>query len=253
MSTVTYEVADKVAVITMNRPDKLNAMNFEMRCELAEVWRRVEADPDVWVAIVTGAGRAFSVGHDLVEVVTPEMKLADPDAAGVYGGIADIYKPVIAAVNGMAYAGGSAVALMSDIRIASTTAKMGWPQVRHGISSVSGPTILSRLLPMNQAYEFLFTGDDLLPQRALELGLLNAVVEPDQLMKKAYEYAERILRCAPLALRNIKYTTAHTKGLSLRDAIAIGEKTGDLVHHTEDAKNGLKAFAERRTPQWTGR
>lgn len=253
MTTVTYEVADKVAVITMNRPAKLNAMDFAMRCELADTWRRAEADPDVWVVIVTGAGRAFSVGHDLVEEVTPEMAAVDPGAAGVYGGIADVYKPVICAVNGAAYAGGSAVAFMSDIRIASSTAVMGWPQVRHGISSVSGPTILSRLLPLNQAYEFLFTGDDLTPQRALELGLLNAVVEPEELMNKAHEYAERILRCAPLALRNIKHTTAHTRELSLRDAIAIGEKTGDLVHHTEDAKRGLAAFAERRTVQWTGR
>lgn len=251
--TVSYEVADKVAVITMNRPEKLNAMNFQMRCELAETWRRVEADPGVWVAIVTGAGRAFSVGHDLIEEVTPEMALIDPGAAGVYGGIADVYKPVICAVNGPAYAGGAAVAFMSDIRIASTSAVLGWPQVRHGISSVSGPTILSRLLPLNQAYEFLFTGDDLAPQRALDLGLLNAVVEPAALMEKAHEYAERILRCAPLALRNIKYTTVHTSGLSLRDAIAIGEKTGDLVHHTEDAKIGLSAFAERGTPKWTGR
>ncbi len=249
---VEYTVSDKIAYITMKRPDKLNAMNLEMRQQLQETWRQFERDTDAWVGIVTGEGRAFSVGHDLVENMTPAMRAVDPGADGVYGGLAEISKPIIGAINGLAYAGGAAVAFMTDIRIAAEEAVFGWPQVRHGISSVSGPTILCRLLLSNQAFEYLFTGDDMTARDAERLGLVNQVVPTEELLPTATEFAERILRAAPLAVRNVKRTAIHTGNLPLRSAIAIGEKTGDLVHHTADAREGLRAFAARETPTWRG-
>ena len=158
MALVEYEVRGRIATITMNRPEKLNAMNREMLEGLWEAFTNLRDDPEVWLGIVTGTGRAFSVGHDL-----EEMGGGGKTSAGstdeLYFMVQHIWKPIIAAVNGYCLAQGAGIALGADIRVAAETAQFGWPQTKRGISSISGPVILGHRVPLGQALELLLTGD----------------------------------------------------------------------------------------------
>ena len=170
MKFVIYEVRDRIARITMNRPDKLNAINPQMRAELFEAFEDVEHNPDVWLAIITGTGRSFSVGHDLVSMAGrahPGGGPGERTTDDLYLYLSQFYKPIIAAINGICIAQGAGLALLSDIRIASDTAQFGWPQVKRGISSMSGPCLLTQEVPHNVAMELLMTGDFLGAQDAL--------------------------------------------------------------------------------------
>ncbi|MEX2547595.1 MAG: enoyl-CoA hydratase/isomerase family protein [Chloroflexota bacterium] len=248
-----YAVKDHVAYITLNRPEKMNAQNREMRIKMVDAWHKAKTDPDVWAVIITGNGKAFSAGHDLSEDMTPEEKASDPGSAAVYEGLMELDKPVIAAINGVCLAQGAGVALLTDIRIAADHVEFGWPQVRRGIGSVSGPAILSRAVPRNIAYEYLFTGEFFSAQRAHELHLVNHVVPGDQVMAKAEEIVDKIRKNAPLALRGIKQATIRTEILDQADAFRVGSMQTALLRHTEDAKEGVAAFREKREPQWKAR
>ena len=184
MSTVEFEVREKVAYITMNRPEKLNAIDVQMRDELWKALHEVNENPDIWMAVLTGNGRAFSVGHDLASMSGRSDALYDTEISteDLYVYQSQIFKPLIAAINGFCLAQGGGLALASDIRIASDRAEFGWPQAKRGIGSVSGPCMLAHRVPMNLALEFLFTGDMISAERAYEMGLVNHVVPHDDLM-----------------------------------------------------------------------
>ena len=165
----------------------------------------------------------------------------------------NIWKPIIAAINGVCLAQGCGIALGSDIRIASTGAQFGWPQAKRGISSVSGPALLSQVVPRNVAFEFLFTGEFVDAQKALELMLVNYVVPPEEVMPRAEEMARKITANAPLALAAIKEASIRGSEMGLEDRVAFAQKKRDEVLATEDAQEGVRAFAEKRSPVWKGR
>jgi len=250
---VEYEVKDHIALARLNRPEQMNAQNIEMRKALVQTWHNIDTDPEVWVAILTGNGKAFSAGHDLKEQATAEELRTDPGTHGVYAGLMSITKPVLAAINGPCLAQGAGVALLSDIRIAADDAVFGWPQVKRGISSVSGPAILCRVVPENIAFEYLFTGEFITAQEALRWGLINRVCPKAEVLDQTFALARKILENAPLAVRSIKEAHLRTKNVNQIEAFALGEAMAKLANQSEDAKEGLAAFAEKRPPVGKGR
>ena len=247
-----YEIKDGIAYITLNRPEKLNAINPEMRQLLWDAFQDVKNNPEVRCAIVTGRGRAFSTGHDLVAMANARAN-EGPSTGDLYIVQSNIWKPIIAAINGICLAQGCGIALGSDIRVASSEAQFGWPQVKRGISSVSGPALLSQVVPRNIAFEFLFTGDFVNAEKALELMLVNYVVAPDEVMDRAEEIARKITANAPLSIAAIKEASIKGSEMGLEERVAFAQVKRNEVLETEDAKEGVRAFAEKRAPVWKGR
>lgn len=255
MAVVEYELRDRVAYITLNRPEKLNAIDVAMRDELWRVFHDFNDSPDAWIAVITGAGRAFSVGHDLVsmsgrgdDLYAPEISTED-----LYVYQTQVFKPIIAAINGFCLAQGGGIALAADIRIASDRAQFGWPQAKRGIGSVSGPCMLAHRIPLNLAFEALFTGEMIGAQRAYELGLVNLVVPHEQLPSAVDEFARKLMANAPLAMRAIKEVAIRGLGMRLEDRVRLAGIVNRRLQRTEDAQEGLRAFAEKRTPVFRGR
>ena len=249
---VIYEIKEGIAYITLNRPEKLNAIDPPMRQQLWDAFQDVDKNPDVRCAIVTGAGRAFSTGHDLVAMAAGGAN-EGPSTGDLYVVQSNIWKPIISAINGICLAPGCGIALGSDIRIASSKAEFGWPQAKRGIASVSGPALLSQVVPRNIAFEFLFTGDFVDAHKALELMLVNYVVEPDQVMAKSEEIAQKITANAPLSLAAIKEASIKGSEMGLEDRVKFAQNKRNEVLESEDAKEGVLAFAEKRAPVWKGR
>ena len=249
---VLYEIKEGIAYITMNRPEKLNAIDPAMRELLWDAFQDVKNNPEVRCAIVTGAGRAFSTGHDLVAMAAGHANEGH-STGDLYVVQSTIFKPIIAAINGICLAQGCGIALGSDIRIASSKAEFGWPQAKRGISSVSGPALLSQVVPRNIAFEFLFTGDFVNAEKALQLMLVNYVVEPEEVMPRAEEIARKITANAPLSIAAIKEAAIKGSEMGLEERVAFAQKKRDEVLATEDAKEGVLAFAEKRAPVWKGR
>ena len=249
---VLYEIKEGIAYITLNRPEKLNAIDPAMRQLLWDAFQDVKHNPEVRCAIVTGAGRAFSTGHDLVAMANARAN-EGPSTGDIYVVQANIWKPIIAAINGICLAQGCGIALGSDIRVASSEAQFGWPQAKRGISSVSGPALLSQVVPRNIAFEILFTGEFIDANRALELMLVNHVVPPGDVMPKAEEIARKIVANAPLAIAAIKEAAVSGAAMDLERRVAFAQTKRDVVLNTEDAKEGVTAFAEKRAPVWKGR
>ena len=248
---VIYEIKEGIAYITLNRPEKLNAIDPPMRQQLWDAFQDVDKNPDVRCAIVTGAGRAFSTGHDLVAMAAGGAN-EGPSTGDLYVVQSNIWKPIISAINGICLAQGCGIALGSDIRIASSKAEFGWPQAKRGIASVSGPALLSQVVPRNIAFEFLFTGDFVDAHKALELMLVNYVVEPDQVMAKSEEIAQKITANAPLSLAAIKEASIKGSEMGLEDRVKFAQNKRNEVLESEDAKEGVLAFAEKRAPVWKG-
>jgi enoyl-CoA hydratase/carnithine racemase len=249
---VIYKVENGIAFITLNRPDKLNAINPEMRTMLWDAFQDVKHNTKVRCAIVTGNGKAFSTGHDLVAMANARAN-EGPSTGDLYIVQSNIWKPIISAINGICLAQGCGIALGSDIRIASSEAQFGWPQAKRGISSVSGPALLSQVVPKNIAFEILFTGDFISAERALELMLVNHVVEPNEVLPTAIALAEKIIANAPLSLAAIKEASVNGSAMDLERRVAYAQLKRDVVLNSEDAKEGVKAFAEKRQPVWKGR
>ena len=176
-----------------------------------------------------------------------------PSTGDLYVVQSNIWKPIISAINGICLAQGCGIALGSDIRIASSKAEFGWPQAKRGIASVSGPALLSQVVPRNIAFEFLFTGDFVDAHKALELMLVNYVVEPDQVMAKSEEIAQKITANAPLSLAAIKEASIKGSEMGLEDRVKFAQNKRNEVLESEDAKEGVLAFAEKRAPVWKGR
>ena len=186
MSLILYEVKDKIATVTLNRPEKLNAYNEEMVGELYEAWRKFAGDDDAWTAIVTGAGdRAFCSGHDLDMILESDGQYKDHDSPTMWYGELEIYKPIIAAVNGYAFGGGCSLALSCDIRIASEKAAFGYPQPRYGAMSLGGHQRLPKTIPPGIAIEFILTGRTIPVEEASRWGMVNKAVPHEALMDEA--------------------------------------------------------------------
>ncbi|MBI3968572.1 MAG: enoyl-CoA hydratase/isomerase family protein [Chloroflexi bacterium] len=249
--TIKYEIRENVAYVTLNRPDKLNAIDTQMKNELFEAFIDVKENPEVWIAVITGAGRAFSVGHDLVEMATNVSGGRSTDDLYVYQ--STIFKPIIASINGFCLAQGAGIALCSDIRIASDQVKLGWPQVKRGISSISGPTLLAHGVPFNVAMQALMTGELFDAPEAHRVGLVNLVVPHDQLEARTQDMVDRIRVNAPVAMRAIKEVAVRGLDLNLEQRVRLARFAADVVKQSADAKEGLLAFREKRQPVWQGR
>jgi len=254
-STVDYEVKGHVAYITMNRPDKLNAINAQMRAELMTAFRDVSENSAVRLAVYTGAGRAFSTGHDLSESMepgaTPGRGSASLDHLYLY--LSEIGKPIIGAINGTCLAQGAALALLTDIKIATPNASFGWPQAKLGLTSISGPSIASEYFPVNVAMNALFTGEPISAGDALRFGAVNEIVPQESLRDYVDELARAISSNAPLAISGMKQAVLLGRGMSLRQRIEIAGLISERASTSEDQAEGLRAYAEGRRPVFVGR
>ncbi len=250
MALIGYEVKDQLAIITLNRPEKYNAINEEMVDQLFEAFAEIERDQDVRACIITGEGKAFSSGHDLSYFAGEGHQEARP-VSDLYQVILELKRPCFAAINGICLAGGAGIALSTDIRLMSEGAQLGWPQVKRGVSSVSGPFLLANLVPRNIAYEILFTGEFISAHRALELNLVNHVVpEGKDVLEETEILARKIMKNAPLAIQAIKDFTVRARHLSNSDALRMGDLFFKKLVDSEDGQEGLAAFLEKREPQW---
>lgn len=261
--------AEHVALITLDRPEAKNACDLEHFHQLAQTWKRFAADEAAWVAIFTGVGRSFMSGADLktyipeITALSKKIKSGEADSVGGYS-LSDateavlrgtkIYKPIIAAVNGPCVAGGMEMLGGIDIRVASEEATFGVLEPARGLFAGGGTTVrLPRQVPFAQAMEFLLCADQVDAQRAFEMGLVNAVVPHEELLDKAFEYATRITKNAPLAVRATKRSVLEGLKVDMREAYKIESRIAQEIFATEDAKEGPRAFAEKRQPRWSGR
>ena len=249
MALIEYEVKDKLAFITLNRPEKMNAINEEMVGLMFDILDEVASDDGVWACIITGEGKAFSSGHDLTYFTGERTQEARP-VSDLYQTILELPRPCFAAINGICLAGGAGIALSTDIRLMSEEAKIGWPQVKRGVSSVSGPFLLANLVPRNIAYEILFTGEFLIAKQAHEFGLVNHIV-PDgkNTLEETEALARKVMKNAPLAIRAIKDFTVRATHLSNSDALRMGDLLFKKLVDSDDGQEGLAAFREKREPK----
>jgi E-phenylitaconyl-CoA hydratase len=249
--TVLYERDGHVATITYNRPEALNAINADLRNDLNAAWIRFRDDEDAWVGIVTGAGRAFSAGADLRDRRPPQSGTfwEMPSANSLESGL-EIWKPVIAAVNG--YCLGFALTLVAacDFVIASERAEFGFPEVQIGVPTIQGAVRMPKRVGWQNAMELLLLGDRVSAERAKEMGLVWKVTPHDDLMAEARALADRLCKPAPLAIRATKEVAHRGQELSFVEAIRFGETMRRVAGATDDAKMGPEAYREKRPADW---
>ena len=260
--TILYQTRDQIAFITFNRPESLNAMNRQMTRELVDVCQQVEEDSGIRVAIFTGAGeKAFSAGMDLKEraetsfspIERRQQKLTNKIYTQARA-VAAITKPTIAAIRGYCVGGGLEFALACDLRVAAEDAKLGLTEVRRGIIPGAGGTQrLSRAVGVTKAMEMCLTGDTVSGLEAKSVGLVNNAVPSADVLKTAEDLAGRILKGAPMSVAFIKEAIKKGVELPLEEGLRLEADLSALIGITEDAKEGPRAFAEKRAPVWKGK
>lgn len=256
---ILYEKRGHIAYVTINRPDRRNAIDPATSHELKAAFEEFKADDDAWVAILTGAGdQAFSAGADLLAMSQALFGGGEGVPMNVpFGGITrgyECWKPIIAAINGYCLAGGLEIALSCDVRVAAEHAQFGLPEPRRAIIPAAGGTQrLPRSVPLAFAMELLLTGDRFDAQTALRFGLVSRVVPQAELMATAEAIAGRILECGPLAVRAIKQAVLRGREMSLEDGLRLEGQLAGPIFGTEDAREGPRAFAEKRKPAYKGR
>jgi enoyl-CoA hydratase len=250
---VLYETDGQIVIVTLNRPDKHNALNAAMRDGLWRAWRDFEADQGLRVAILTGAGnKAFCAGMDLIEFAETKLTVPPADYLPVIGQNIKVRKPVIAAVNGYAYAGGLRLAQMCDLCVASEIARFAITEARVGRSAPWAAPLV-HMIPPRILSELLMTANPISAQRAYEIGFVNHVVAPDQLMAAARTLAADILAGAPLYIEAAKEMIATAAEVGPGEAVKAADRIFERVYHSEDAVEGPLAFREKRKPNWRGR
>jgi enoyl-CoA hydratase len=261
---VLVERDGHVVTVTLNRPEKKNAFNAEMLCRLADAWDMIDADPDVRVAIVTGAGGNFSAGADLDRLVgallagkpaeDPFEERIRQDYTVIYKGFLKEHRvatPLVAAVEGYCYAGGMEILQALDLRVAAEGAKLALTEVQRSLFPMGGSTVrLTRQIPWTVAMELLLTGDPIPARRAYEVGLVGHVVPDGTALDKALELAELVNANGPLAVEAIKRSVRETEGLSEEEGLKVELDIGWPIFASEDAQEGPKAFAEKRAPNY---
>lgn len=267
MSNLLVQQRGPILQITFNRPDKKNAVTPEMVVGLARAWTRLRDDPELRVAILTGVGDAFCAGADLGRLIPLLSKARPPEDEFDRAMVAErsifqtaflrrfeIWKPIIAAVNGAALAGGMEILQASDIRLAVPEATFGLPEPKRGIIPGGGSTVrLARQIPYAAAMRILLTGAPISAEAALRCGFINEIVPREGLLEAAYAIAGEIAENAPLAVQKIKESVVRSSGLPFDDAFAIEDEMVSTVLRSEDAKEGPRAFMERRKPEFKGR
>lgn len=267
---IHYETRDgHLLLITIDRPARKNSLDLYHFRDLARAWRDFRDDDDLWVAVITGVDGCFMSGADLKEYIPQITDLSTKISSGEVTEIdgcrlsdgteavlrnVDLYKPVIAAIDGPCVAGGMEMLGGIDIRVASERATFGVLEPKRGLFAGGGTTArLPRQVPYAAAMEFLLLAEPVPASRALDLGLLNQVVPSGQVMDVAFDYARRILANGPLAVRATKESVIRGTKVTLREAYKIEQELSQHVFASDDAKEGPKAFAEKRAPQWNNR
>ncbi len=261
METLVYDVRDGVALVTLNRPERMNTLGGPMKDELRHVFSTlVRLDPQVHAVVLTGAGeRAFCAGADIKERAAnrptlPDFHLRQKATHDLFRDIETLEKPVIAAINGVALGGGLELALCADIRIASSTARMGLPEARIGALPAAGGTQrLPRVVGLGWAKQLMFTGDHIDADHAMRIGLVNEVLEPAALLPRAFEMARRIAGCAPLSIRFIKQAVDLGMQTGINAGLEYERFAAAIVVTSEDRSEGMRSFVEKRPPVFTGR
>lgn len=252
---VLSEKKNNIVYVTINRPDSLNAVYSEVNKELSEIWRNFRDDPVARVAILTGAGgKSFCVGADLK--VMAAHGPASREQRGIMGGLVrdfECWKPIIAAVNGLCLGGGFEIAMACDLIIAAEHARFGLPEVLVGlVAGEGGMHRLPRQVPLKTAMGILLTGRQFSAQEALQMGIVNEVVPMADLIPAAEKWAAQIIRCAPLAIQATKEAVIKGLGMPLETALSATFNEHLRVKASEDAREGARAFAQKRPPQWKG-
>ena len=258
--TVLYAQQGHVVTLTINRPDAMNAIDPETHQALIDAWTRFRDDESAWVAIFTGAGeKAFSAGADLKKMIPAAFGEGrrrshnDHGLGGITRGL-EIWKPMIAAINGHCLAGGMELALACDLRIAVPHATFGLPEVRWAIMPGAGGTQrLPRAIPLAKAMELILMARTMTAEEALRWGLVNAVVPPADLLRTAREWADSICERGPLAVRAAKEATLRGLTMPLADGLRLEAFLSGTLRGTADAVEGPKAFAEKRKPNFQAR
>ncbi len=259
--TILYEVADQVATITLNRPDRYNALNPTLRQELCDAIEQSNADTDVRAIVITGAGKGFCSGGDMkananvksIDEANPLSNKLEPIRDKIILSMRGSTKPYIAAVNGAAAGGGMGIALACDIRIAATKAKFGQTFSRRGLHPDWGGTyFLPRLVGTAKACELIWSGRMIGAEEALALGIVSQLTEPDALMPTALEMARSFAAGPPVSIRLSKRAIYRSMEADLRDALEFETYAQNVCLSTDDVKEGVRAFVEKREPNFSG-
>ncbi|AWB35275.1 crotonase/enoyl-CoA hydratase family protein [Orrella marina] len=243
-----------ILIITINRPDARNAVNYECARQMAEAFERLDQDPALRIGILTGAGGTFSAGMDLKDFAKTRVRprIGDKGFAGLNE--APPSKPLIAAVEGFAVAGGFEMVLSCDLVVASRQAQFGLPEVKRGLVAGSGGLLrLPRRLPYHIAMELILTGDHFTAERASAFGLVNVLCDPGQALEEAIRLAQRIEQNGPLAVQTSKKIVIEGQDWEQHEMFARQAPMMTHIFESEDAREGALAFAEKRPPRWQGR
>lgn len=244
---------DGIAIVTLNRPEARNALGKDIRAGLFAAWERFENDPTLRIAILTGAGdKAFCAGGDLKEMTELQLTVPPLDMFPVPGDNIRLSKPTIAAVNGVAFAGGWMIAQACDLCVASNTARFAVTEVKVGRSSPWAAPLI-HMIPQRIMMEILLTGKPITAQRAYEIGLVNRIAEPDGLMDCALALASEVLEGAPLSVQAARETVLVATESGRTEALRAAREASVACYNSEDAQEGPTAFAAKRRPQWQGR
>lgn len=248
---------DHVAVITLNRPDRLNALDRDHYAALADAWLEIRDDSTIRAAVVTGSGdRSFSVGADLKTFIPDVPELGEfwlTQKGQLLNRGLEVWKPIVAAVNGYCLGGGLTLLLATDLRVAASHATFGLPEVKRGVIPANGGTQrLVQQIPFVRALEIVLTGEPIDAATALELGLVNRVVAKEELLDVALDYARRVAANAPLAVQAAKELAYRSRDVDLATGLRLEQAMARLLRDSADAKEGAEAFSEKRPPDFTG-
>jgi enoyl-CoA hydratase len=267
MADLLTEKRGHVFVVTFNRPAKKNAVTPEMVVRLADAWKAFREDDELRVAILTGTGDSFCAGADLGRLIPLLSKAREPEDEFDRALLADrmvfqtaflrrfeLWKPIVAAVNGFALAGGTEILQATDLRLAAPEAKFALTEPTRGIIPGGGSTVrLARQIPYVEAMRILLTGEFISAEEARRIGFVNEIVPAERLLDRAFELAERIAENGPLAVRKIKEAVIRSSGVSLEEGYGIEDELVRDIMRSEDAREGPRAFMEKRKPKFTGR